>query len=74
MREIVSLHVPEVGSYPKFLERHLEKAMKFIYLRNIQASQEKKVEFAKHIILEFYYTHGDVLRIDDDLDLLINII
>lgn len=72
MRDIPSLYLAD--DLPIFLQRFMLKCM--VFVRKMKAnfvnpSEEQLEKFAKHLLVSFYMEHGDVDRIDEDLEALL---
>ncbi len=73
MREKYSMY--QDMEFPEFLVEYLPKCMRFVrrMRKNFVNSSEDQLEkFAKHLIISFYLEHGDITRIEGDLDSLLN--
>lgn len=69
MRELPSLYMSD--DLPIFLQRYMPKCMSFVRKMRanfVNPSEEQLVKFAKHLLISFYMEHGDVERVDQDLD------
>ena len=73
MRELPSLYQSE--ELPTFLERFIPRCMVFVNRRRanfVNPTQDQLEKFAKHLILCFYMEHGDVERVGQDIESLLN--
>ena len=73
MREFFKLYHADL--FPTFLERYIPKCRRFVRgmgNKFVNASDEKLEAFVRHLIIAFYLEHGDVERVDQDLDSLLN--
>lgn len=72
MRDLSSLYTSE--ELPIFLQRFMPKCMRFVRKMRanfVNPSEEQLDKFAKHLLVSFYMEHGEVDRIDEDLEGLI---
>ena len=73
MRE--KLLITKSDQLPIFLQKYVPKCSRFVRTidnKFVNASKEKLQQFTNHLILSFYFEHGDVERVDEDLDSLLN--
>lgn len=69
MRDLPSLYQSE--DLPIFLQRFMPKCMMFVRKMRanfVNPSEEQLEKFAKHLLVSFYMEHGDVERVDTDLE------
>jgi hypothetical protein len=72
MREIYSFDQPQ---FPEFLEVYMPKCKRFVLQMKdkfINPSEDQLDKFARHLLNSFYLLHGEVSRLDGDLESLLN--
>jgi hypothetical protein len=65
----------QVDDFPEFLKEYLPKCLVFVdsIKKNfVNSSKEQLDKFAKHLLVSFYFEHGEVTRLDSDLNSLLN--
>lgn len=73
MREKYSIY--QKDQFPEFLVEYLPKCRRFVrrmHKNFVDSSEEQLEKFARHLLLSFYIEHGDVTRLEGDLDSLLN--
>lgn len=67
MREYIRLETPV---FPIFLESYIPMLESFVIRMHIKTSPQRRLDFAKHLILEFYLRSGDLNQLEQDILLL----